>query len=76
MWILGRPRKGSNKIILLFIVLNALRMKLEHIIDIDIMEKKLAVVKVLIRQLIGGKCIQEGFEVVCKIRCIIFVFYQ
>src|SRR5271155_2151461 len=69
-WILGRPRKGSNKIILLFVVLNALRMKLEHIIDIDMVERKLAMVKVSIRHLISGKCIQEGFEVVCKIGCI------
>ena len=57
MWILGRPRKGSNKIILLFVVLNALRMESEHIIDIDMVERKLAVVKVSIRHLISGKCI-------------------
>ena len=76
-WILGRPRKGFNNIIqVLFVILNALRMKLEHIIDIDMLERRLAVVKVLIRHLIGGKCIQEGFEVMCKIGCIISIFYQ
>ena len=74
-WILGRLRKGFNNIIqVLFIILNALRMKSEHIIDM--LERKLAVVKVSIRHVIGGKCIQEGFEVICKIRCIKFIFYQ
>ena len=62
-WILGRPRKGFNNIIqVLFIVLNALRMKSEHIIDIDMLERKLAVVKVSIRHVIGGKCNRKALR--------------
>ena len=51
--ILFRLRKGSDKITFLLFVMNTLRMELEHVVDIDLLERKNSSIKMSIGHLLG-----------------------
>ena len=75
-WILFRLRKGSDDIAFLLFIMNTLWMKSEHVVDIDLAERKNGGIKMSIGHLPGVERIQEDFEVVCKMGCTVPLFYQ
>ena len=56
--------------------MNTLRMESEHVVDIDMSERKNGGVKMSIGHFLGVEGIQEDFEVACKIGCTVLHFYQ
>ena len=76
MWILFRPRKSSDNITFLLFIMNTLWMESEHAVDIDLAERKNSSIKMSFGHLLSVEKIQKDFEVVCKIRCTVPLFYQ
>jgi len=53
MWILLGHRKGSDNVAFLLLVMNALRMESEHVVDVDLLERKNGSIEVSTGHLLG-----------------------
>ena len=71
-----RLRKGFHKITLLFSVLNTFRMELEHVVDINLFERKASFMDSSFLDVFSCESHEEYLEVVGKIGCLVPFLYE